>query len=272
MYKVIALCCVLLLAGSIAVAENGWSPKEEPKEKPATFCPKTLISDNNQCFYCHTKPNFKLIEALPDEGLKLPYGTAILDGTLHYTVRSIDSSGVQDFFDYVYRHPEYKHVVMEIFSPGGSLLGAWKIVGLMDQAKSRGITVETRCYGFAASAGFLIFVNGTIGHRMVNPMAEFMWHELWSFTFLKVETPSKKEDEAEVFRHLQDTGHNWLVTRCTKELTKEELDSWVRHKDKWMNGADMMEAGFADGSLAKGGERKVEFANGTPIAEPLSYE
>ena len=62
-----------------------------------------------------------------------------------------------------------------------------------------------------------------------------------------IDTPSKKEDEAKVFRHLQDTIHNWLVTRSTNELTKDEIDAWVRHKDYWMNGKDVIELGFADG-------------------------
>jgi ATP-dependent protease ClpP protease subunit len=232
----IALLCAIVLVGTAVAIESAPTAKEE--KPPETFCPKTKISDNNQCFFCHTKPDFGLMEAKPDRQMDLPWGTRLVGGKLHMIIENVSASQVQEFFEYVYWHPQFKHVVIEIHSPGGSLLNAWKIVGLMDEAKSKGVTVETRCYGFAASAGFLIFVNGNIGLRFVNPTAELMHHELWSFKFFDLASPSKKEDEAEVFRHLQDTVHNWLVTRCTKEITKDELDNWVRHKDYWMNGAE----------------------------------
>jgi ATP-dependent protease ClpP protease subunit len=222
---------------------------EKDKKEVEAFCPKTRISDNKLCFSCHVAPDFGLREAKPHRDKDMPWDTKIIDGKPYYIVDTVADDNVQDFFNYVYWHPEYRHVVIEVHSPGGGLLDAWKIVGLMDEAKSRGITVETRCYGLAASAGFLIFVNGTMGSRFVNKTAELMHHELWSFRFFDFASPSKKEDEAEVFRHLQDTIHNWLVTRSTKTITKEELDEWVRHKDYWMNGAEAIELGFADGAI-----------------------
>ena len=224
-------------------------PAEEPKsdEKPATFCPATKISDNMYCFRCHVEPDFKLKESKPGNNLQMPYGARLVDGKPYLIVDVINSTYMQEFFEYLYWHPQYDHVVIEIHSPGGSLLDAWKIIGMMDEARRRGVVIETRCYGFAASAGFLVFVNGDIGARLVNPMAMTMWHELWSIAWLKIETPSKKEEEAEIMRYMQDTIHNWLITRCTKELTKEELDGWVKFKDKWFNGADLIDIGFADG-------------------------
>lgn len=220
---------------------------EKDMEEPKSICPVTKISDNDKCLNCHVAPDFGLKEGNPERYLDLPAGTKIIDGKPYFKIEGIFSDYIQDFFNYVYWHPEYRHVVLEIHSPGGSLLDAWKIIGLMDQAKKRGIVVETRCYGFAASAGFIIFINGDFDFRYVNKTAEFMWHELWSLSFLKLETPSKKEDEAKVMRHLQDTVHNWLITRCTKSITKEEVDAWVRHKDYWLNGADMITMGFAEG-------------------------
>ena len=243
----VALCCVFFLTGLVS-ADLGYASATEKKEsEPETFCPKTRISDNNMCLYCHTAPDFKLKEAKPDRALELPHNVSLIDGKLYYVIDTMYSEPISRIFEYMAWHPEFKHIIFEVHSPGGSLLEAWKIIGLMNMAKSRGVTVETRVYGFAASAGFLVFVNGEMGMRWASPTAELMHHELWSFKFFDLASPSKKEDEAIVFRHLQDTIHNWLLTRTTRPMTKEGLDEMVRHKDYWMNGQDAIDLGFADG-------------------------
>ena len=70
------------------------------------------------------------------------------------------------------------HLILEVQSPGGSLFEANKIMGLMKQWHVQGKIVETRCYGFALSAGFLVFASGTPGYRKAAGSAELMWHEL----------------------------------------------------------------------------------------------
>jgi len=219
----------------------------ETVEKP--FCPKTRISDNDRCLDCHVAPDFKLKEAKPDRTMNLPYGSKLLGDKLYFVLTVVSDVDIQRFFDYVYWHPEIKHVIIEVHSPGGSLLDAWKVIGLMQEAEQKGIIVETRCYGFAASAGFLVFVAGTMGNRFVNPNSELMHHELWTFKFFDVSSPSKKENEADVLRHLQDNIHRWLVKRSTQDLTKETLDDWVKHKDYWMSGQEAIDIGFADGVI-----------------------
>ena len=244
---IIALLLWLFIIASLAYAEYGAMPITEEKEKPPeTWCPKTRITDNDKCFLCHTQPDFKLKESPPENAMDLPYGVQLVDGKLYYVVDAISGHTVAKFFKYLYWHPEFTHIVMEVHSYGGSLIEAWKVIALMDEAKKRGVVIETRCYAMAASAGFLIFVNGTLGERVVSRTAELMTHEIWSLAWLKVETPSKKEDEAKVMRHFQDTIHNWLVTRCTKDVTKDQIDEWVRHKDYWVNGAETIELGFAE--------------------------
>ena len=143
---IIALLLGLFIIASLAYAEYGAMPITEEKEKPPeTWCPKTRITDNDKCFLCHTQPDFKLKESPPENAMDLPYGVELVDGKLYYTVDRISSQSVSAFFKYLYWHPGFKHVVMEIHSPGGSLLDAWKIIGLMDEAKARNVIIETRC-------------------------------------------------------------------------------------------------------------------------------
>ena len=160
-------------------------------------------------------------------------------------ITDIVSVQVEDFFEYIRWHPEIRHVIFEVHSPGGSLFQAWRIVGLMEYWKSRGLIIETRVHGFAASAGFVVFANGTKGHRFASKTAELMWHELLSFSMFKVDRPSDIEDEAKVLRHLQDTCSTYLAERSN--LTKEEWDEKVHKKDFWINGVQAIEYGISDG-------------------------
>ena len=112
--------------------------------------------------------------------------------------------------------------------------------------KNRGVEVTTQVRAYCASAAFLILVAGE--KRLVEPTAYMMTHELWTLAWLKLETPSSKEDEAITMRMFQDIIHNWLVARS--EITKKEIDRRVRHKDWWMSGkAAVEEWSFADGYI-----------------------
>jgi ATP-dependent protease ClpP protease subunit len=219
----------------------------EVEEQSPTYCPKTLISDNDKCLTCHVAPTFELREADPYAKYKLPWNTKIINGKLIFKLSGVvRSNEVQDAFEYLAWHPEFNEIIIEIHSPGGSLAEAWKIVSIMSEAQARGIKVTTKAYGFAASAAFVVFCAGDMGNRQIGRLAEIMHHELWTFTFLSIDTPSSKENEAKTLRHLQDTIHKWLLTRCTKEMTIDDLNDLVHHKDYWMNSQDAIEAGFAD--------------------------
>ena len=215
-------------------------------------CPVTTISKS--CFDCHVRgkawPAVK--ETDPHRVYDYPNGsTKILVDEAgerygHYLLKHIDSDDVQDFFEYVDRH-NIKKVVIEAFSPGGSMVHAIKIVDLMRCFQAQGGIVETRCHGLAASAGFMVFVGGTKGHRYVAPYSLLMWHELISFKLFDISSPSDKEDEARVLRFFQNKGNEYLAGRSN--LSKEKLDELIHKKEFWMSGTEAIEYGFADGLL-----------------------
>ena len=170
---------------------------------------------------------------------------SIKDNVAYILIDGINSNAIEKFFDYLVWHPEIERCVFEIHSPGGSLFEAWRIVGMMELWKAKGMIIETRCYGFAASAGFIIFVNGTPGHRYASATSELMWHELYTFAMFKVSRPSDTEDEAIILRHLQNTASNFLSQRS--KLSKKEWKEIVYKKEFWCNGEEALGYGLSYG-------------------------
>jgi len=253
MKKLFLIVIALALVVGVSYAASG--PPEprppavinnDPPQLEKNNCPKTRMSMN--CTSCHTVPDFKLKETNPENKYEYPLGgIRILGDTAYYVIENIHANQVQTFFDYVAWHKEVKTIVLDIFSPGGSLFHGYKIVGMMQDMKARGYIIETRCYGFGASAGFLIFTSGSKGHRFISRIAQGMWHEIITFEMFKVSGPSDKEDEARVLRHLQDGANEWLSS--VSNLTKAEIDLLIRKQEFWMNGAQAVKFGFADGFL-----------------------
>jgi len=243
MKRLFFLALALALMFGVASA-NGEDDSGVPKAQ--SICPKTLM--DNSCLSCHSAPTFILKEIDPESRYVYPVmGLRIKDAVAYYILQEIDAGHVQKVFDYVMWHPSVKTIIVEVHSPGGSLFDGYKIVGLMQHMMSVGYTIETRVYGFAASAGFLVAASGSLGHRFVSKTAELMWHELMSFSMFQVSTPSSTEEQSRVLRHLQTTANHWLANRS--KLSLEELDELIKKKEFWMSGADAVKYGFADGFL-----------------------
>ena len=240
------ILCVLFTG--FAYAREEVVSEDEHQCTSKSICPVTLMDDS--CLLCHTRPDWSLKEKAIGVNRDFPTGpdmTVDPDGfTATLLITNINSTEVEQFFEYIKWHPEIGHAVFEIMSPGGSLFEAWRIIGMMEYWKSRGLVIETKVYGFAASAGFIIFVNGTHGHRYASETAELMWHELYTFEFFKVNRPSDIEDEAKVLRHLQNTASNFLADRSS--LSKDEWDEKVSKKDFWISGKQALKYGLCAGT------------------------
>lgn len=261
-------------ANAFADPEAYTTEEKEKEDEPKSICPKTLM--NTACMTCHLSPtfeirkktiqekynsdgkyfphNFKIMEKpgydryrSPDgsytaivETEKKPYGYYLLYG-------AVDSNEFDDVFEWLQKHPEINHLVIDIHSGGGSMFGGKRIISVMDEFKATGGTIEIKVHSIAASAAFLVLLNGTPGMRYVHPQAEIMWHELLSVEgwFPKLVSPADKEDEAEIMRHWQDTQDEWVASKC--KLTKEEVTNLIRYKELWCNGREAVEKyGFAD--------------------------
>jgi len=249
MKKIICLLAVLVLAVGFAYADPFMVDEEEKGPEP--ICPVTkVMGELRDCMECHVAPTWAIKEVAPYAEMKeaLPASCKIVDRggkpAIQYFLTSISAYNISSVSDWLGWHPDIKHFVIEIQSPGGSLFDSQRIVGIIDDLKAKGVTIETRVYGFAASAGFYIAVNGSPGYRYAAPQSQLMWHELISFKMFDVSSPADKEDEADVLRHLQETVNGRIAS--VSNVTVEELNKMVRKKELWVNGQQALEYGFID--------------------------
>jgi ATP-dependent protease ClpP protease subunit len=235
MKKIALITIILAFIATVALAIDspyGYFTKEDVakiakevagKKDDPFRCPKSQISDQSQCFNCHTQPSFKLKEAPPDETYTFPYKMHFEGNVAVFKVRGgIDASDVSELesvLEYLSWHPEISTLQVEILSGGGSLFVAWQLIAALESVKSK-YAVRTVVHGFAASAAFLLWMAGD--ERLTYPNAILMHHELWTFEMFKMEDVSSSEETARVKRFFQDNIHDYLVARSI--LTKEQLD------------------------------------------------
>jgi len=203
-------------------------------------CPtKGLIED---CLKCHEVPNFEVDYDYPNSHIRIHEG---VKGKKfgYYMLKGITDDTLKEAFEFL-DELDIKSIVIEVHSPGGSMMSVLRIIGVMDYYRNKNFTIETRCYGFAASAGFMILVAGDKGRRFVSPTSLLMWHEVQTFKQYDLSSPSKKADEAEILRFFQNNANLWLSDRCN--LTKEEIDEHVYKSEWWMSGKEAVEFSIAD--------------------------
>jgi ATP-dependent Clp protease protease subunit len=234
--------------------------QEEDSDPGIPKCPVTLISDNKNCMDCHVlktlesgKVIFGIKELAPDANYSahpasLEIKKDCADNSVYAYIKITETNArkFRDAADYLYWHPEIKRLVVELHSGGGSIMDAWNAIGAIKEMQSRGIVVETRCYGLAASAAAVLLVAGDMGHRFVNEHAEIMIHKVWTFTMFDLKTPDSAEDQAATLKHFQENINGFILSRT--KITKEQLDTEIYKRDFWMTGKEAVEKwGVADG-------------------------
>jgi len=137
-----------------------------------------------------------------------------------------------------------KKLTIHLFSFGGSVFDALAMAALIEDIKAGGTIVEIKAKGLAASAGLIILVSGSPGHRSLDKNGLVMFHELQSFTFLKIETPTSKENEAKVLRKIQDKVNKFISSNSN--ITFDELCGKIKDREWWLDAEEAKAVGLID--------------------------
>ena len=251
MYDVLLVAGVFfLMVGLVSIPmycqaeEDAAHEEEAPGIEP--ICPFTHIGDESSCLDCHkvTKNDDGYEWAVRDDTWQdPPFGVEILEGNVaYYLLDQVNAAKFFELYEYCVDHG-IKKIHLEIQSPGGSVVEAWRIIGLMQKYRQNyGIETTTECLGFAASAGAIILISGD--YRVASPRAMLMLHELWSLSFIKLATPSKTQDDARNMEIWQSNINDWLAEKSG--MTADEIAELIKHKDWWLTGQESFEKGFVD--------------------------
>ena len=255
------VCCVLFISlfitfpcHAIDVSSYGTVTLSKQKEVPTPFCPVTKISDNDKCMNCHAmrvddngKTVFTIKPAKFEDNYSLPFGVKLVfwmgKWVVYYENTGTDADKIEQISQFMYKHSEFDHFVMEMNSFGGSVMNAWRAVGILEEMRSRGITITTICYGKIASAGTILFVAGDPDRRFINPYAEVMIHKVWTFAMFDLKDPDTSQDQTNLLKHLQGNINDWFVSRT--KLTHEIIEKECFKRDWWMTGKEAFDLGIA---------------------------
>ena len=237
-FTVILVMILCLFCTSSVIAQE-----EQPPGPVVQQCKKTLMTEN--CFSCHSTPSFKIKEADPFESLIPPNSSTefqFIRGELIgvFYLNSITPYSIRNALIYFESHGT-KRVIIDISSYGGSLLDAFHIVSLIEEFQNKGIKIDTKCYGYAMSAGALIFIAGE--DRIVSNHAHIMWHELSIGKMFAIETPSKSKDEAKELEMMQLVANSYFSERTGIDI--KEIETNIAYKDWYMSGREALKNGVA---------------------------
>jgi len=202
----------------------------------------------SDCMDCHTRTG-ALKEDDPFSDKNPPWGCEYkwdVDGQLigYMEISSISPYTVESMLEYFDRDANVNKIVFNVFSPGGSVFHAWKMINIIQRYYDR-FEIEMRCDSAAFSAGFLIFLAGET--RYVSEYASLMMHELKSMEFFSMKSPSSLTEEAKLFEKWQGVINDWIAERT--HIKVEEIRAKTNFRDWWLTGKEAVELGVADGFL-----------------------
>ena len=101
----------------------------------------------------------------------------LLNSHVHFLTGDIDEDNIRKAIQWiVYENlsNESKTLTLYVNTQGGDLYQAFALIDIMNVSKH---VIRTVGIGNVMSAGFLIFISGTIGHRIIAPNTGIMCHQ-----------------------------------------------------------------------------------------------
>lgn len=175
--------------------------------------------------------------------IPIPDGVSQYGDTIYLSINFMDFDGLRNKLIGLQRF-HWKRAIIDLCTSGGSIFDAMAMVSLMDEQKALGKIIEIRGRGIIASAGLIVLQGGSSGFRYLDPLTMVMFHEMSSFKMFAVETPTSKEEEAKIYRKIQDQVVSFIASKSA--ISKEDLDAKIRNKEFWMDAQEAIKYGFAD--------------------------
>jgi ATP-dependent protease ClpP protease subunit len=161
------------------------------------------------------------------------------------SIEETDVDIIDEMFDNI-EEKGFKHVIIDIHSPGASIFVLNYMLNRMDKLKEQGVIIETRVESAALSGGFMIFMNGTKGYRKCAKNSLFLMHTIqrpgtWGSS--PITDPQQLVEKLLMDDFLKRIKQ---LTGLSMKRTKELI---LSGKDFWISGQGMLERGWADEEL-----------------------
>lgn len=158
--------------------------------------------------------------------LKIDQATQLVEQLLNIEARNIETN-------------QFDKITLLINSPGGDLYAAWMICDIMDTLKT---PIETFGLGQIASAGIIIFMNGTKGLRKATHNTQFMSHRY---------SIGIEATHADLIaqRHELDRTHDRIVNhyiKCTNLPKKKVENELLVEHNVWLDATQCKKYNICD--------------------------
>jgi ATP-dependent protease ClpP protease subunit len=127
-----------------------------------------------------------------------------------------------------------------IDSNGGYTRYLFNLLAIIEDAKKKGIVIETYVFGYAYSCGSLLAASGTKGSRYISYLAEHLCHLGFAGT--------GAINDIELARGAERVKSHFDKVRnlYRKYANLKDLDSAIQFDHHFIRGADIIENGLAD--------------------------
>lgn len=134
---------------------------------------------------------------------------------------------------------DFDHLTLVINSPGGEVNSAFAIIDAMEGSS---IPVHTMGLGMIGSCGFLTFIAGTKGHRVLTPNTSILSHE-WSWG-----SRGKAHELFAVHKEFELTQERMLnhYIKHTGLTKAQVLDKLLPAHDVWLSAEEAKDLGAVD--------------------------
>ena len=172
------------------------------------------------------------------------HSESINNSGMYVLMGEIDNDSIKPLIEWILHEnhvvkKKKKELLLMICSEGGALHSAFALIDVMNSSK---IPIKTVGLGLIASCGLLIFMNGTVGRRILTPNTSILSHQFSWYNEGK---------EHELFATIKEydlTKQRMLAhyRRCTKQTDEIIKEYLLPAQDKWLSADEAINLNICD--------------------------